>query len=499
MPNKKNIRLLFYCFAFILSKANALNATAKTDSLLKIQKAEKMKTLKTSLKLFEKALEEKSADSVELFKKIAITSAELKKPNKAAKFTEKYITQSADVSLINSESFKAIKNTEPFIKIEKKFKSEFNFLFFLYVYVALIGFYFAIVIQFKTNTDKIAKVLIGGFILVHSVFILEFFLYASNYQFHVPHTLYISASVAMLYGPLLYFYFKRITTSYSFKKRDVLHLLPALLIITICIPIYFSSGAEKIKIILGVSTVFNKENGVYLIFLPKLTSLIIYGFFIGKIHFNKKNQLLLKRIPEIAKWEKNIFKIHIAFLVSYLIYGVSVITSSGASTIITHSQVIVMSAMVLYIVHMAYVQPKIFNTVTTSKTVDSLLSKYKKSGLTPTLSLELKDSLINLMMSEKIFKDNSLNLETLSVKLETTRHNTSQIINEHFNMNFFELINSFRIKEAIEILKSDTHGSLNIIDIAYEVGYNNKVTFNKAFKKVTSLTPTEYLETLYQM
>jgi YesN/AraC family two-component response regulator len=76
-------------------------------------------------------------------------------------------------------------------------------------------------------------------------------------------------------------------------------------------------------------------------------------------------------------------------------------------------------------------------------------------------------------------------------KLDTTRHNTSQLINEHFNMSFREFVNSHRIQEAKELLEEKTE--LNIIDVAYEVGYNNKVSFNKAFKKDTQLTPSEYL------
>ena len=59
-------------------------------------------------------------------------------------------------------------------------------------------------------------------------------------------------------------------------------------------------------------------------------------------------------------------------------------------------------------------------------------------------------------------------------------------------MGFHELINKYRIEEAKKILHNDEQKNLNIIDIAYEVGYNNKVTFNKAFKKDTQLTPSQY-------
>ena len=102
------------------------------------------------------------------------------------------------------------------------------------------------------------------------------------------------------------------------------------------------------------------------------------------------------------------------------------------------------------------------------------------------------------MKEEKLYKLNDINLEYLSEKLGTTRHNTSQVINEHFGVNFFELVNRFRINEAKNILENDLNGNLKIIDVAYEVGYNNKVTFNKAFKKETSFTPTDYLFALSQ-
>ena len=49
----------------------------------------------------------------------------------------------------------------------------------------------------------------------------------------------------------------------------------------------------------------------------------------------------------------------------------------------------------------------------------------------------------------------------------------------------------------MEILKADTEREKNIIDVAYEVGFNNKVTFNKSFKKINEVTPSQYVKALY--
>ena len=131
------------------------------------------------------------------------------------------------------------------------------------------------------------------------------------------------------------------------------------------------------------------------------------------------------------------------------------------------------------------------------KLIDPIqIFKYKNSKLTPSYSKELKVSLIQLLEEEKVYKLNNISMAMLSERLGTTRHNTSQLINEHFDMNFFELINKYRIAEALEILKKDANTNLNMIDVAYEVGFNNKVTFNKSFKKHVLSTPTQFLKSL---
>ena len=51
------------------------------------------------------------------------------------------------------------------------------------------------------------------------------------------------------------------------------------------------------------------------------------------------------------------------------------------------------------------------------------------------------------------------------------------------------LINKFRIQKAIELLRSS---SLPLIDVAIEVGFNNRQSFFNAFKKYTGVSPNEY-------
>ena len=128
-----------------------------------------------------------------------------------------------------------------------------------------------------------------------------------------------------------------------------------------------------------------------------------------------------------------------------------------------------------------------------------MFPKYKKSGLTTSLSIELKNHLEHLFKNEKIYKESDINLEMIAEKLNTSRHNASQVINEHFKVSFHELVNKFRIEEAKKILTDDQQKNLNIIDVAYEVGYNNKVTFNKAFKKDTLLTPSQFQKVAPQL
>lgn len=421
------------------------------------------------------------------YEKDAIHYAKEGNADKTVISLENYILETGDFSILENSVYEGIKHDAGFVDLKDKYLINFKMSNFLYLYVGLIGFFIAFVLNVRKRTDRIANALIGFFVFMHSFFLIHTTLYVTNYTLYQPHTLNMSTVLSFLYGPILYFYYKRITENYTFKKADLLHLLPTLGFIIVFIPVYSMSAEEKLQVMLGVGAY---EPHPYLNYVAtvKLLSLMIYGYFTLRLYL-KSAKKSSKTTPKKVKLQKVIMIIHSVYAISYTLYAINIMTI-GFEGPIFNIQFFAMATLVLYIGYIAYANPQVL--VGTTKAIINSVPKYRNSGLTASFSNELKEQLVKLMEEEKVYRQNSIKLETIANRLGTTRHNASQVINEHFGLNFFELINKFRVEEAMELLK-DNKDNLNIIDIAYEVGYNNKVTFNKSFKRFSNLTPSQFM------
>jgi AraC-like DNA-binding protein len=121
--------------------------------------------------------------------------------------------------------------------------------------------------------------------------------------------------------------------------------------------------------------------------------------------------------------------------------------------------------------------------------------KYEKTGLSEAFSQELKEKLEDLMDTQKLYLNHELRLDDIANMLNISRHHASQVINENFNMSFYDYINTYRIEEAKNKLCNNfKKSSESISDIAYQCGFNNRVSFYKAFKKRTKITPKEFIQ-----
>lgn len=64
---------------------------------------------------------------------------------------------------------------------------------------------------------------------------------------------------------------------------------------------------------------------------------------------------------------------------------------------------------------------------------------------------------------------------------------------EQYRTTFVDYLNSVRIGHACKLL---SEGDQNIVEVAYECGFNNLANFNRQFKKYKKMTPTQYRRTV---
>lgn len=111
----------------------------------------------------------------------------------------------------------------------------------------------------------------------------------------------------------------------------------------------------------------------------------------------------------------------------------------------------------------------------------------------------LNEDLLKLkkyMTDEKPFLNPDLKIQDISKEINVPVRELSVLINHQLGQHFYDFVNTYRIENAMEILKDSSKSKVTILEILYEVGFNSKSSFNTAFKKQTGNTPTSYRKTL---
>jgi AraC-like DNA-binding protein len=110
-----------------------------------------------------------------------------------------------------------------------------------------------------------------------------------------------------------------------------------------------------------------------------------------------------------------------------------------------------------------------------------------------TSDLELKIN--ELMIKQMIYKDDSLTITSLASKLKTPEYRLRAYIHSTLGYkNFNQYLAKYRIDLAKAMLTNPSYQDEKILSIAFEVGFASLAPFNKSFKLLTGLTPTEYRE-----
>ena len=104
----------------------------------------------------------------------------------------------------------------------------------------------------------------------------------------------------------------------------------------------------------------------------------------------------------------------------------------------------------------------------------------------------------NAMENEHYYMQSELTLDKLANLTGLNKYHISETLNHFINKPFYTFVNQYRIAYVKEKLKSlsEQNYSINILELAYEAGFNSKSSFNRYFKEITTYTPREYLNSI---
>jgi AraC-like DNA-binding protein len=399
------------------------------------------------------------------------------------------------------------------------------FQFGFYSSVLLISFtqgivYSALILAKAIKTKNKSNYLLSLFIFLCCLYIAPWMLGFAGWYDNQPYRdflFYTPFQHLLFVGPIIFFYTQSLLNpSFKFSKKEALHLLPGFIYLLYIIAIWVYD-----KFIFG--DYYFYKNGMdkdfdYWYQKLGLVSMIVY-FILSIQYYNIYKKLMLQVVSYadtiLFKWIKTYL---IAFLVMLLLPIFFDITGVFYPEMKSYQGswwfFLFFSIVMYYIAITGYSNPLnttipfkmsffdknpilLLNENQTNETENSIDIQYETFEESNSPEIEhWKSKIETLIQDEKWYQNSELTLLDLAKKLGTNVSIISKTINQGFEMNFNDCINSYRIKAVKNSLADGEHKNSTLLGIAFDSGFNSKATFNRAFKKNTGKTPKEYIETL---
>ena len=229
------------------------------------------------------------------------------------------------------------------------------------------------------------------------------------------------------------------------------------------------------------------------IMIPSPDSLGFYPFVLGFLYtivfVSMAARMLLKRYqqdsqPSEGQSLRRIFLIACAGGLVVLLVSLAGLMFSNQLTIILPLMLTTLVLLGLFITDVRF--PSLFHDIR-----DAIeKAPYRRTLLDQSVADEVGSRLTVLMEEEERFRTNDLTLARLAEEVGISTHQMSEYLNLHLGQGFAKYLNGHRIRAAQKTLREEPDKP--VLDIALEVGFRSKSTFNSAFSTVTGTTPTAW-------
>lgn len=377
----------------------------------------------------------------------------------------------------------------------------------IFILGAVQSFFLALLLFNKKQRDR-SDLWLAYWLMICGLHIFLYYLESLSVSnsFSNPHLLSVSSPLTVVHGPFIYFYIHSLIRIRKITFLEyVLHFIPFLLILVyLSFFIYFQSAEQKIEIFKNLST-----NGlpwhVYLFWPMVLLSGPVYiSLSIVALKKHKKNVYSLFSYTESVDlhWLKLVLVgVGIVFL-SIIVFEILSDVLHVLDEFSSGNYIFLAASLFIFVIgYFGIKQTSVFRSeqlalvsreIADNKAIGPKTDKYKKSGLKQEEIPIYFTTIQKLIQDKELFLNEKLCIADLANELGLNINYVSQVINQESGMNFFDFINAHRIRRFIDEVQKNENRNLTFLAIATDCGFNSKSSFNRAFKKNTGITPSEF-------
>ena len=358
---------------------------------------------------------------------------------------------------------------------------------------AVHGFFLAFSLQSGKSKRVKANFFLSMLLLVIALHLVEYGLSILGLTLKWPHIIAVTFPLIYLMGPLYYFYSKSlIDPSFRLGWKESLHFIPALLVLLAFMPFYAQSGQQKIDFMMNMSAdgLIDVPPEQFVFMGIHALQTLIYALLAWR-NLKKAENLVTNEYSGNQqlqfKWLKTSHTFFTAFLITYLISVPILFFADHYRVEMDYAVVLLLAVLIYAIGYAAMKQPQLFLVGNGKRNKNG-----KQSEAETDRNKKIADRVLDFLETEKVYLNEDLKMSDMAEALDIPAHQLSSAINNNLELNFFDLINKYRVNEAKQLLTNPDHADLKILAIAFESGFSNKATFNRAFKKFTGQPPSHF-------
>ncbi|MTK53235.1 helix-turn-helix domain-containing protein [Paludibacter sp.] len=344
-------------------------------------------------------------------------------------------------------------------------------------------------------------------------------LHVEKYPVIAAVMLYHFAPLFFLIGPAFYLYSRSIiTNSARLYKKDLWHLLPVIVTFIVLWKYYFWSFDHKISLAVEISKgiqayLFGFRSIIPQAYINLLRAISILGYisyaawiFYRNLPQIRSHSLLRpKQRQSVELWLRVTFICTITLSFIYLLASIQLVAFNKIDIVGPNHFIIPLIYMALNII-LLFCPQILYGLLSHVASIDDIEDQSvaekpenTKNNGTPDLLLftdeyidEIERKLKNVVM-QKEYCNLDLSRSKLSNLTGIPLHHLSYYFSNILNIKFTDWRNQLRVDHAKKLISSETMKTMTLDAIANQCGFGNRQNFIASFKKMTSMTPSEYL------